>query len=122
MIKLYHYSNKNFKGKIDPLYFGSNSYSRNSCRVSGVKRVYFYLDRSSREYYFNGCKYLYIAEVKGGLLYDINIDPLQLAGVGRDIFAEAKKRGYIGIIGNNGFGCAVIFKALKIKFQEVLTS
>jgi hypothetical protein len=120
-IKLYHYSQEDFKGHIEPRFFGLNNYSRNSERLSGVKRAYFYLNRAGREYYFNGAKYCYIAEVKPSRLYDINKDPLKLAGRGKDIFAEVKKRGYIGLIGNNGFRAGAVFYPIKINKRLLLT-
>jgi len=70
---------------------------------------------------FNGAKYCYIAEVKTRRLYDINKDILKLTGSGKDIFAEVKKRGYIGLIGSNGFSCVVLFKSIKIKGRKDLT-
>lgn len=122
MIKLYHYSHKDFKGYIKPSFFGLNNYSQHSARLSGVKRSYFYLARDSKEYYFNGAIYCYIAEIKESRLYNLNTDPFNFAKRQyKDIFREIKKRGYSGLIGNNGFKAAVLFYPIKIKRQEVLT-
>lgn len=120
-ILLYHYSNKNFKGFIRPDFFGLNSYSQNSGRISGVKRSYFYLKPSSREIYLQGAEFLYIAEVKPSRLYNIDKDPLKLVGQYNDIISEVKRRGYLGLLGNNGFGCAVLFYPVKIKQRKTLT-
>jgi hypothetical protein len=122
MIKLYHYSSQDFKGYIEPGFFGANSYSNNSARLSGVKRSYFYLDRAGREYYFEGARYCYIAEIKESRLYNLNIDPLKLAGRNiRDIFAYIKRLGYKGLIGSNGYKDGVIFYPIKIKQRKTLT-
>jgi hypothetical protein len=122
-IKLYHYSNSDFKGYINPCFFGENSFSRNSQRISGIKRSYFYIDRQSREICLKGVKFLYIAEIEPSRLYDLRADRLNLAEQlrGKDIFKEAKQRGYIGLIGNNGFNCICLFKAVKIKNKIPLT-
>jgi hypothetical protein len=121
-IKLYHYSNKDFKGYIKPDFFGDNIYSVNSLRLSGVKRSYFYLELKSREVYLKGSKFCYIAEVEPNRLYDLNKDILGIVKRLRnnqDIYREVKKRGYIGLIGNNGFDCICLFKVVKIK-QKIL--
>jgi hypothetical protein len=82
------------------------------------------LSRAQREDYFNGAKYLYIAEVNQKRLYDIIKD---IKGIvknlrnSQDIYQEAKKKGYIGLIGSNGLRCAVLFKAVKIKDRQTLT-
>ncbi len=44
MIKLYHYSNNDFKGYIKPSFFGLNSYTNNSKKISGFKRIFFLFD------------------------------------------------------------------------------
>lgn len=123
MIKLYHYSNKEFEGYIKPGYFGANSYSKNSERVSGVKRSYFYLSRAGREIHLEGSRFLYIAEIRAGRLYDLSKDKLRLAGLKRikDIFTYIKRLGYRGLIGSNGYICGVLFYPIKIKSRERLT-
>ena len=118
MIKLYHYSHKDFSGYIRPDYFGENNYTKTSGKISGVKRNYFYLNKTGREYYFNGVKFLYIAEIKESQLYNLNKDKLKLAGRYNDIYKKIKKRGYKGLIGNNGYSCGVIFYPIKIKQRK----
>lgn len=122
MIKLYHYSNTDFKDRIDPSFFGANGYTGNSLRISEIKRSYFYLDQHSREFYLYGAKYCYIAEINPKKLYNLNTDSLNLAEQlkGKDIFLELKQRGYTGIIGNNGYPCACLFRAVKIKERKTL--
>jgi len=124
LIKLYHYSNKDFKGYIKPSFFGLNGYSKNSQRLSQIDRAYFYLNNKDKEYYFNGSRYLYIAEVSKNKLYDITQDKKGIVKnlkSSQDIFNQVKKKGYIGIIGSNGFKCVVLFKAVKIKYRQTLT-
>jgi hypothetical protein len=115
MIKLYHYSNRDFKGYIRPDFFGLNSYSRNSRRISQVKKSYYYIDPARIEYYFGGCKYIYITQIDPARLYDLTKDPLKLGGKVKDIYQAIKNRGYIGAIGNNGVGCVVLFRPARIK-------
>ena len=121
MIKIYHYSQADFKGYIDPAYFGASSYSGYSKRISGVKRIYFYLDGTGREYYFEGARYLYTAEISRGRLYDLNKDIL---GVDKkrikDIYTYIKRLGYRGLIGSNGFKCVVLFYPARIKSRITL--
>jgi len=122
-MRLYHYSNKNFNGYIKPSFFGLNSYSNNSERVSGVKRSYFYLKPGSKEYYFNGARFLYIAELKETRLYNLNKDILNIVKNlknSQDIHTEVKKRGYRGLIGSNGYKCGVLFYPIKIKDRKDL--
>ena len=120
---IYHYSDKNFSGYVNPDFFGSNSYSNNSARLSGIKRSYFYANKDNKEYYFNGCQFLYIAEVNKERLYNLNEDKESIVKNLRntqDIYTEVKKRGYIGLIGDNGYPCAVLFKTVRIHKKEVL--
>jgi hypothetical protein len=124
-IKLYHYSNTDFKGYIDLKFFGANSYSNNSERLSGVKRSYFYLDRKSREIYLKGARYCYIAEIEPSRLYNLNTDSkgiVKRLKNSQDIHEVIKRRGYLGLIGSNGFPCVVLFKRIKINKRMTLTS
>jgi hypothetical protein len=116
-LTLYHYSDKDIKGSISPRYFGENCYTCNSMRISTVKRSYFYIDSQSQEPCFKASKFCYIAEIASDGLYDLRSNNLNLAEKlqGKDIFAEAKKRGFKGLIGNNGFNCICLFDAVKIK-------
>ena len=120
---IYHYSDKDFNGKIKPRFFGLNGYTKNSEKSSGIKRAYFYLDRAGREYYFEGVRFLYIARVSRARLYDLNKDILRVADNKRikDLFSYIKRLGYIGVIGNNGFKAGVIFYPVKIFKRLTLT-
>jgi hypothetical protein len=122
-ILLYHYSNKDFTGSISPAFFGDNSYSLNSAGVSGTKRAFFYLEAGAREYYLDGARFLYTAEIERARLYDIDKDTRRIIPklAGRDIYAVLKAKGYAGAIGNNGHACAVLFRPIKIKTRETLT-
>ena len=119
MIKLYHYSNRDFTGFIKPDFFGLNDYSRNSKRISQVKRSYFYIDPANREFYFSNNKYIYITEIIESKLYNIDIDPAKLIKPGKDIYYEVKKRGYMGLLGNNGFNCGILFYPARIKTRLI---
>jgi len=121
---LYHYSNIDIKGYIKPDYFGLNSFSNNSKRLSAIKRSYFYIEPDKKEYYFNGVKYLYIIEVNKKKLYNLNEDKLNIVKNSKnsqDIHREVKRKGFFGLIGSNGLPCAVLFKVIKIKDRKTLT-
>jgi hypothetical protein len=124
MINIYHYSDRYFSGYIKPDFFGLNSYTDNSKKLSGVKRSFFYIDKKSREYYLAGCKYCYISKVDKNKIYNLDIDNLGIVKnlkLHKDIHIEIKRRGYIGISGNNGFNCIILFKAIKINKRLNLT-
>jgi hypothetical protein len=121
MVKLYHYSQADFKGYIDPGFFGASSYSGYSQRISQVKRSYFYIKRTGREWYFSGARYLYIAEISRGRLYDLNKDKLGLNKKRiKDIYTYIKRLGFNGLIGNNGLDIAVLFAPARIKSRITL--
>lgn len=118
MIKLYHYSNKDFKGYINPSYFGINNYTNNSAKISNVKRCYFYINKKEKEFFFYGTEFCYIAEIKEEVLYNLNEDSLNIVKnlkYDEDIHIELIRRGFKGLIGDNGFKCAVLFYPVKIK-------
>ena len=108
MIKLYHYSNEDLK-ILNPAFFGNNYYTRSSQRQSGVKRLYFYLRPDQKEAFFNGAQFCYIVNINEAKLYNLNEDKLKLNDKPEDIFWNVKKRGYKGLIGSNGYPCAVLF-------------
>ena len=125
MIRLYHYSNKDFKGYIDPTFFGANSYTSLSKRISEVKRVYFYTSLNYRERFFRGAKFCYIVEVDNNKIYDNDIDLLNYSGRAIDFSSYARgliKRGYIGFTSNEfDYRVICLFKAIKIKGRKTLT-
>jgi hypothetical protein len=125
MIKLYHYSNKDFKGYIKPSFFGLNNYTSASKELSGYKRIYFYADDKSREYFFNGSKFLYIAEIKQNKVYDLKIDVLNCIGNFDSIsefISYISSKGFKGFKDFNGKQDVIcLFKAIKIIDKITLT-
>jgi hypothetical protein len=118
MIKLYHYSNQDFKGYISPDFFGKNSYTDFSVKISSVNRSYFYMKKSGKEIYFNNCNFLYVAEIDKNKLFDIKRNSLfeSFDNGGWDFekrLKKIKKLGYIGVIGDNGFKVVCLFKKIK---------
>jgi len=113
-IKIYHFSNSNFTGHVEPKFFGGNFYSRNSERISNVKRCYFYTDISSFiiEQRFLASYYLYISEIDRGLLYDLDSNEIKNF---KDIYESAKKLGYKGIIKDK---IVALFYSAKIIKKE----
>jgi len=123
-IKLYHYSNQDFRGYIKPSFFGVNNYSGNSKRISGINRSYFYLEPDKKECYFNGARFLYIGAVNKKRLYNLNEDKLKIVKRLRntqDIYTAVKRKGYTGLIGSNGLSCVVLFYPVKIIKRLTLT-
>ena len=125
MIRLYHYSQADFRGYIDPLYFGANNYTNFSSKLSQVKRIYFYLEPIPFERQLEGCRYLYISEVSKNKIYDLIKDPLKLLNKYKTIdgfFRKIKSLGYIGLLGHTTYKFEVIslFKAVKIIKKVVL--
>jgi len=122
MLKLYHYSQNDFKGYIKPDFFGANTYSQNSNKLSGVKRSYFYIGKG-KEYFLNGAKYCYIAEIEPSKIYNLDIDSKNLKEkyTFTEILLYVKKLGYFGISGNNGFNIVCLFKAIKYRDKIALT-
>jgi hypothetical protein len=121
-IKLYHYSNKNFEGYIKTNFFGENSYTSFSRKLSNLNRSHFYLNSRSKEYFFNGSRFLYIAEIKENLLYNLEKDKLKCIGKFNcvsDFFSFLIKRGFKGYTEYNGRQIvAVLFKDIKIKSKK----
>lgn len=122
MIKLYHYSNQDFKGYIKPDYFGLNYYTGQSVKESPVNRSFFYMGKG-KEYFFNGAKYCYIAEIEPGKIYDFDQDIKDFKKSGLDfdtILKAIKKLGYFGISGSNGFRVVCLFRAIRYINKKIL--
>ena len=120
-IKLYHYSNKNFRGYIKTNFFGENNFTSYSKKLSNIRRSYFYTSLNKRECYFMVVKFLYIVEVDKNKLYNLNDDTLNIGNKSSQyIFKTIKDKGYRGIIGNNGIECVVLFYDIKIKNRKVI--
>ena len=117
-----HYSDKNFKGKIEPKYFGSNSYTQNSVKEASIARSFFYIGRG-REYFLNGAKYRYTAEIDNHKIYNLEIDNKNLKAICKnfeDILKRVKFLGYRGIRGNNGYDIVCLFYPLKYTNKRVI--
>ena len=125
MIKLYHYSNSDFKGYIKPSFFGLNNYTSASKNLSEYKRIYFYADDKSKEYFFNGSKFLYIAEVRQNKVYDLKIDVLKCIGNFDSIsefISYISSKGFSGFKDFNGRQDVIcLFKSVKINKRLTLT-
>jgi len=122
-IFLYHYSNKDISKKLKINFFGYNSFSNQSKNFSSIKRLYFYIDKNKKEYFFNGVKYCYTIKIKLNTLYNLIEDKKRYRKkfiTNNDLFNFLKKQGFNGIIANNGYNIAVIFKDYKIYKKEVL--
>ena len=122
-LKIYHYSNQDFKGKIEPSYFGLNSYSKSSYRDSDIDRSFFYIGKG-KEYFLNGTKFCYIVEIEQSKIYDLTKDIKNFKAICKDftdILSTVKKLGYYGIKGNNGFDVVCLFKAIKYIDKRYLT-
>ena len=123
-LKLYHYSNQDFKGKIEPSFFGLNSYSKSSYRDSDIDRSFFYIGKG-KEYFLNGTKFCYIVEIEQSKIYDLTKDIKNFKTICKDftdILSTVKKLGYYGIKGNNGFDVVCLFKAIKYIDKRYLTT
>jgi hypothetical protein len=122
MIKLYHYSNQDFKGYIDPVFFGKNQYTRESVKESDLSRSFFYIGKG-KEDFLSGAKFCYIAEIEPGKIYDFEKDPKNFKNSGKnfnEILVYVKKLGYFGISGNNGFKVVCLFRAIKYIDKKIL--
>jgi hypothetical protein len=118
MIKLYHYSHKDISDKIKVKHFGENAFTSYSQELCSLKRSYFYLLGSKKEFLFNGSKFKYIVNINKNSLYDLKKDKLNLKKRFCDCYfyllIHLKKSGYKGIIGFNGFDVAQLFYDVKI--------
>jgi hypothetical protein len=125
MITLYHYSQADFTGYIKPSFFGSNNYTNESRRLSQVNRIYFYPDINSREYFFNGSRFLYISEVNENKIYDLKADILHCVGkfnTVTEFIYYITGRGFIGFKDFNGRQNVIcLFKAVKVIDKITLT-
>jgi hypothetical protein len=123
-LKLYHYSNKNFKGFIKPGYIGENTYTRNDSNISGLARAFYYTRPGAVEYLLKGSKYLYITEVKPGDIYDLTEDKRGYLIKSRgdiDKVLRIIKRNYKGVIYSVGYKVVNLFSRAKIKQRKTLT-
>ncbi len=117
--KLYHYSDKDIKS-IKPVFFGNNLYTLNDTRQCNIKRSFFYLTATPKEYIFKNSNYLYITKINPKNLYDLRSDKLNLkvkySGNIKGLLSYCK-RYYKGIIYNVGFDIVCLFSDIKILKQ-----
>ena len=118
-IKLYHYTNKPDIEKISPSFFGNNSYTGVSNRISSFKRSYFY-DKPDPEILLKNSRYCYTAKIKANELYNLTDDILSL-NKGQYNFTEIlwklKKLKYKGIVGsvNEKYNVICLFYDVKVE-------
>jgi hypothetical protein len=125
MIRLYHFSSKNFKGFIEPGYYGENNYTRNDKNITELKRAFYYIGPGEVEYLLSGSNYLYITEVKPGDIYDLTEDKKGYLKQSRGNIDKALrliKRNYRGVIYSLGnYKVVNLFTRAKIKQRKTLT-
>jgi len=123
-IKLYHYSNTDFKEYIKTSFYGQNYFTSNDLKATEVKRAFFYLELNPLERRFSGCRYLYIAEILKSRIYDLRADLRGYKSRYNTItrLLRAIKQNYNGIIYEAG-GVVIVnlFYDIKIKDKITLT-
>lgn len=103
----------------NPKLFGNNAFTQNDAKLSGIPRVFFYVDLKDKEQFFFGST-LYKAIVPARLIYDLEKDPEKLTDLARagdrvggyrvnvgvlnfsKLFSLIKKAGYNGVYYDNG--------------------
>jgi predicted nucleic acid-binding Zn finger protein len=122
MLKLYHFSNSDFKRYIKTSFLGKNDYSKQSVRESDINRSFFYLGKG-REYFLQGARFCYTAIIEQSKIYDLIKDKKNLKTIClnfSDILKNVKNLGYYGIKGNNGFNVVELFKPIKYIDKRVI--
>ena len=77
IVTLYHYSNIDKPSVVlDVNRFGENSWTKRDKAVSATPKLFFYLDPSQKERFFNSGKVLYSTDVSDSEIYNILKDPL----------------------------------------------
>ena len=103
-IKLYHFTNKNIKNKIQVKYFASNYFTLNDKKSSDIKRSFFYTVKIPPEYLLQNSRYCYICKVKKSNIYDITKDKKRLYnGDITELLRKVKKLRYTGVKYNVGY-------------------
>lgn len=117
-MKIYHYSNKDIR-KVNVKFFGSNSYTKNDCKVSDIKRSFWYTDHRDKEKFINGK--LYYAEIEEKEVYSLITDKegyLKTYGYNiEDLLNRIIKLGYKGITYRNIYGNQLVnlFVDIEVK-------
>ena len=120
-IKLYHFTDKNIKGKLKVKYFSDNFYTSNDKKVSNVKRLFFFTSADIPEYRLKNSQYCYITKVKKSAIYDITKDKKGLyKGDISKLLGKIKKLGYIGVKYNIGYDVISLLYDIPIYKKEVL--
>jgi len=122
-ILLYHFSDKDIKGKLSPDFFGSNSYSLREKKSCNIKRIFFYLEKLNYEPRLVSNKYLYIVKIGKSQLYDFREDKLNLKEKFNNIYdiLEYIKIFYKGIIYDLGrYSVANLFEDIDVYKKKVL--
>ena len=73
MIRLYHYSQADFKDKIKVKFYGFNYFTTNDKNLTDIKRAFYYT-KPEPEHLLKGSKFLYIVDYPKFRLYDITKD------------------------------------------------
>ena len=121
MIKLYHYSQADFKDKVKVIFYGLNYYTSNDKNITDIKRAFYYTEPRP-EALLKGCKFLYITEYPKFRLYDITKD---LRGYLKDKTIDKAlyqiKQRYNGVIYKIGdFEIVNLFYDVKFTKKEVI--
>lgn len=117
-MRLYHFTDRDIKGKISPQYFGTNCYTNRDRIVSNIKRVFFFTETTAPEYRFKTCQYKYIVNIKDKSIYNLAEDRLGLIKKYRDIdklLHKIKSLGYKGALYNVGYDIVILFNSVKIE-------
>ena len=121
-LKLYHYSNADFKGYIKPDFFGLNNYTSNDKNITTIKRAFYYT-RPEPEHLLSSSKFLYITKIEPEVLYNISQDIrgyLKSQSIGKAL--RRIKRHFKGIIYNIGnIKIVNLFYDIKINKRLTLT-
>ncbi len=118
-INLYHFTDKEIKGKIQVKYFGNNSFTFNDKKSSSIKRSFFYTIKNPSEYLLQNTRYCYICKVKKSAIYDITEDKKRLYnGDITDLLRKVKKLKYKGVKYNVGYEIISLLYDISICKKE----
>ena len=116
---LYHFTNKNIKGRLNPSYFGDNLWTSRDKIASTCDRLFFYTQDRPVEKFFKGCLYCYIVKVSENNIYDITQDRDNLLNQSKNngndsinidrLLTLIKLAGYKGILYNIGYDIVCLF-------------
>lgn len=115
-MKLFHFTHADVDVlKVDR--FGDHSWTDNDAEKNKVPRIFFYLVRRPKEWYFNNASFCYVVDIKNSELYDFRKDKDDLRGKFKNdvpAILEYCKENYKGIIYTSGnFDAASLFHDVK---------